>query len=134
VIVLDTHAWVFFVEGQPLRPKAVSEINQARQEGNLAISAMSCWEVSLLVRKGRLTLSPDIGVWLDRALSIPGMSVAPLTEKVAIDAANLPGAFHDDPADRFIVATARVFGATLVTRDHAILRYAGQGHVKALGC
>jgi PIN domain nuclease of toxin-antitoxin system len=68
-------------------------------------------------------------LWLDAALAEPGPIVEPLSARVAIESCELPGAFHGDPADRMIVATARVTNATLMSRDRRILDYAAGGHV-----
>ena len=67
-----------------------------------------------------------------RALAVPGLSLAPMTPDIAVEACYLPGDFHGDPADRLIVATARVEGATLVTRDAGIVAYGRVGHLSVL--
>lgn len=64
----------------------------------------------------------------------PGIRLAALTAEIAIDTSYLPGAFHSDPADRMVVATARRLGAAVVTRDRKILDYASAGHVAAMVC
>jgi PIN domain nuclease of toxin-antitoxin system len=67
----------------------------------------------------------DTLLWIERALDEAGLSLYPLSPAVAVASNRLPGAFHSDPADRIIVATARELGATLLTRDEAILAYSG---------
>ena len=89
-----------------------------------AVSAISFWEVALLVRKGRLRLEQSLGVWR-RDLLGRGVIELPLGGATCIAAAQL-GYFHADPADRFIVATARELGATLLTADDKILAWSGR--------
>lgn len=86
----------------------------------------------MLVAKGRLHLNLEVGIWLDRALSLPGVDLLPIEPAIAVDSVRLPGVFHADPADRLIVATARHWPATLMTADRAILQYADAGHLEAI--
>lgn len=95
------------------------------------MSAITPWEIALLAGKGRLALGRDTGAWIEEALALPGIALAPITPAIAVDSVGLPGDFHADPADRLIIATARHADATLFTVDHAILDYAATGHVKA---
>lgn len=88
----------------------------------------------MLASKGRLRLSGDHLEWVKNALQIPGLSLIALTPEAAMEASNLPGQFHGDPADRLLVATARHLGATLVTADECILEYGRQKHVRFLAC
>ncbi len=80
----------------------------------------------MLEAKGRIRLSKDCLAWVQEALSAPGTSLVPLTPEIAVESSRLPGKFHGDPADRILVATARLLGATLLTRDERILAY-GKG-------
>ncbi|WP_027781085.1 MULTISPECIES: type II toxin-antitoxin system VapC family toxin [Burkholderia] len=130
MIVLDTHALVWWVAGDPaLSRKARSAIDRARSEGALAASAISAWEIAMLVRNDRLALTMDVDAWLATVAQIDGMRFVPVDADIAAKSTDLPGAFHKDPADRMIVATARRLGAPLVTRDEKIRAYA---HVKTL--
>ena len=70
--------------------------------------------------------------WVDRALQAPGVYLAPLDALSAVESTLLPGEMHGDPADRFLIATARTQGKALATRDRAILDYAKQGLVGAV--
>jgi PIN domain nuclease of toxin-antitoxin system len=76
-----------------------------------------------MVTRGRikLTISPD--EWLDYAINKTGLTVLYLNSKVALESCNLPGKFHKDPADRIIVATARVSRSQLITKDKKIIDY-----------
>lgn len=87
------------------------------------MSAVSVWEVGMLDAKGRIRLAKDCLTWVTDALAAPGMALELLTPPIAADGTHLPGAFHGDPTDRIIVATARILGATLVTKDARILEY-----------
>ena len=73
-----------------------------------------------------------MNLWLEAALAEPGPIVEPLSAGVAIESCQLPGNFHRDPADRMIVATARVINATVMSRDRRILDYATYGHITAV--
>ena len=96
------------------------------------VSAITPWEIGMLVAKGRLVLDRDVMDWLQAALALPGIRVAPLEPAVAVASTRLPDDLHGDPADRLIVATARHLGATLITADAALLAYGRLGHVGVL--
>ena len=83
----------------------------------------------MMVARGRIEIKMTSEQWLDYAIRKTGLRVLELTPKVAVESCELPGDFHGDPADRIIVATARVNGATLVTKDQKILKYP---HVKSI--
>jgi PIN domain nuclease of toxin-antitoxin system len=121
VLVLDTHAWVWWVsKPEKLSRKQRSAIDRARQRGGdtLLLSVISGWEVALLVQGGRLRLPMQLEAWLDQAMSIPGLEIAPLTVPIIAAAARLSGL--RDPADMLIVATALQYGAPLLTNDRRI--------------
>jgi PIN domain nuclease of toxin-antitoxin system len=134
LLVLDTHVWVSATaEGKSaLRPEAAAAIERAGRAGRLGVSAISVWEVCMLDEKGRLRLIPDRLEWVRRALTAPGLSLLPLSPEVAAESTRLPGDFHGDPADRIIIATARVNAGTLLTKDRRLLAYAKAGYVKAM--
>ena len=131
--LLDTHIWIRLLNGDPLLQSAVflNGIREREQQGKIRIAAISLWETAMLVSKGRLSLSMPVREWLEKAVTMPGLSVLQLTAEIAADSCFLPGDFHGDPADRLITASARVHSATLVTFDQAILTYAAEGWVKA---
>jgi PIN domain nuclease of toxin-antitoxin system len=116
VIVLDTHAWLWLVsEPSRLGRAAVEAIDRATEVG---VSAISCWEIAMLVVKGRLSLGRPALEWLEQSLSGSRMILVPIDPTIATLAATLPA--HGDPADRLIVATALAHDALLVTKDQAI--------------
>jgi PIN domain nuclease of toxin-antitoxin system len=89
----------------------------------MGVASISLIEVCMLAVKERVALTVPIREWLIRATDNAGIEILPITTGVAIDAFNLPGLFHKDPVDRQIVATARVYGADLITKDQRIREY-----------
>lgn len=134
LLLLDTHCWIWAQLGlvQNLSRAALQSIKDAEREGNLRISVISIWELAMLESNGRIALPMNVRTWVDQALSKPGISVTPLTPDIAIESVHLPGDLHGDPADRMLVATARVLGATLATKDARLIRYSRQRRVKAI--
>lgn len=123
LILLDTHAWVWWVDGsRELSKKARDAIDAAAREGALSVSAISCWEIGTLVARGRLELTISASDWIARSEALPYLTVHPIDARIALRAAELP-AVHKDPADRVIVATALVLGASLVTKDRRLRGY-----------
>jgi PIN domain nuclease of toxin-antitoxin system len=133
LLLLDTHALVWSVEERPrLGSAAKRAINIAARLNQVAVSAISPWEVALLVSKGRLKLSTDVMVWVREALSKQGINLIPLEPEIAVASTRLPFDMHADPADRILVTTARQLGATFVTADKALLEIAKKGHFRAM--
>jgi PIN domain nuclease of toxin-antitoxin system len=118
VIVLDTHAWVWWTS----RPERLSA--RARQaidaEAALGVSVVSCWEVATLVRRGRLGFDRDVLVWVKQALALPRIELLPLTPDVAVAAGSLPESFPGDPVDRLVVASALAARSAVATKDARI--------------
>src|ERR1700691_4521290 len=134
LLLLDTHCWLWAQLGliERLSRAGLEAIRSAELEGNLRISVISIWELAMLEKRGRVALPMNVRTWVEQALSKPGIAVAPLTPEIAIESVHLPGEMHGDPADRMLVATARVLGAKLVTKDAQLIRYSRQRHVRAL--
>ena len=133
MIVLDTHVLIWAVDGERrLGTEARAAIAAAEQADGIGISAITPWEIALLAERDRLRLAREVGAWIAAALALPGIELIPIEPAIAGDSVRLPGAFHADPADRFIVATARHYGAPLLTADYAILSYAAGGHVQTI--
>lgn len=99
----------------------------AREE--IYISSISCWEIALLVRKGRLELTIPVEDWIARSEALPFVQFVPLDNRIALRSNHLPGELHEDPADRIIIATALMLGASLVSKDSKIRDYP---HVKTV--
>lgn len=130
VIVLDTHVWLWWVHGDPsLTPNQKAAITPAEKD-EIGVSIISCWEIAKLVEKGRLELPCPVRDWLTQALDYPGVTLLELTPEIVVESTELPGQFHRDPSDQLIVASARIYQATLITSDVKILGYS---HVKTIG-
>lgn len=132
LIVLDTHALVWWVSDQRnlLGPAARAAITKfEKREATLLVSAISAWEIAVLVSKSRLMLSMDVEEWLDHVASLPAIRFIPVDRLTSVQSIRLPGEFHPDPADRIIVATARRLNVALVTGDQKIRDYS---HVKTI--
>lgn len=133
LVLLDTHVWVWLLNGsERLGPKARKAIQRSLVEEAVLVSAISPWEVAMLVGKGRLVLDRDVGEWVQAALSLPGFRLEPVSSEVAVASTRLPGKIHSDPADRMIAATTRHLGSTLITADQLLLDYGKDGHIKTL--
>ena len=123
MIVLDTHIWVWWVHEDKRLTQAQREAITANETDTVGVSAISCWEIAKLVEYGRLELPSPLEDWFEQALNYPGVQLLALTPEIAIESTRLPGEFHRDPADKIIVATARIYGFSLVTSDDKILNY-----------
>lgn len=125
LILLDTHALIWLDQDDPaLGDRARELADGALSEGALAVSAISFWEVAMLAAKGRIAINlPLAQWWLDFMRA--GMLEIALDGEIALAATKL-GNLHPDPADRFIVATARALGATLLTADRRLLDWSGR--------
>jgi PIN domain nuclease of toxin-antitoxin system len=122
VIVLDTHIWIWWVDDNARLTEQHKKWIQDYQSQGLGISVISCWEVAKLVEKNRLILSIPVEEWLKTALAYPGVQLLNLTVPIIVESTQLTG-FHNDPADQIIVATAKVYGYSLLTADAKILNY-----------
>lgn len=118
MIVLDTHAWIWWInESDKLSDKAKIAIQQSDSVG---VSAISCWEVAMLVSKERLGFSVDVQEWIEIALKRPKVKLLPITPEIAVRSTRLSGNFHGDPSDRLIVATSLMHKSHLVSKDRKI--------------
>jgi PIN domain nuclease of toxin-antitoxin system len=126
VIVLDTATWIWRAsDPKRLTTSARRAIDEAE---SALVSAISVWEVAMLVAKRRIQLDRPVEQWVDIALALPGIQLAPLEPAIAVRSTKLPGEFHPDPADRIIVATALENAVPIVTPDVRIRSYP---HVQA---
>ena len=133
-VLLDTHALVWLVQGEQLRPEAREAIRIAASSEAVFISPISGWEVANLVRKQRLILNRDVEDWFEAAIRIPGLKLTELSSTILIKSAFLPADPPSDPADRILISTARRNSFRLITRDRQIINYSRAGHVDALTC
>ena len=124
MIVLDTHAWVWFVSNpESLSRKASAAVEDAVGENRVFISSISAWEVALLVTRGRLELTMEVDEWIARSESLPLFQFVPVTNAIAVSSVLLPRPLHADPAARLIIATAHSLGAPIITKDKRLRRY-----------
>ncbi len=125
MIVLDTHAWLWWASDQDRIPSRARRMIQSTTHAGdpIHISSISTWEVAMLVEHGRLELTLDVAEWIAQAEAVPSFEFVPVDNRIALRAVGLPGFPHRDPADRLIVATALGLGATLVTGDQRLRRY-----------
>jgi len=125
-LLLDTHIWIWSqVAPERLAPKVLSALGA--RDAEIWLSPISVWEFLLLVERRRLILNVDAEEWLDAAWSSAAVREAPLNREVARRSRTVRVP-HEDPADRFLAATAQVYDLTLVTDDEHLL--AGRGFAK----
>jgi PIN domain nuclease of toxin-antitoxin system len=130
LIVLDTHAWVWWLDDpRKLPARARKAVNEAAADEAVYISTISTWEIMLLASGGRLEFRMDARDWISRSEALPFIHFVPVDNPIAIRSVRLPGSFHKDPADRIILATAMTMGAPVVSSDSRIKEYS---HVKSI--
>lgn len=122
-VVLDTHVWVWWLLGQPdLSPTERRKLDDLAEHEPPLLPAVCLWEAQMLHSKGRLILDIPFDRWLPEAAQPAVVRIAPLTVDVVLALQALPASFHGDPADRLVVATARVAKLPLATHDKRIRR------------
>jgi PIN domain nuclease of toxin-antitoxin system len=131
-LLLDTHVWIWLMLGDKLSLKNQTLIEEHASSGRIFLSSISLWEVSMLAAKNKIHLDRPCNEWIDAALKEPKINVITLTPAIAVESAYLPGEFHGDPADRIIVATARIEILTLLTKDEKILSYSKNKYLNAI--
>ena len=124
-VLLDTHIALWLEGGDPrLRPSTREIIDRHWENGGtVLLSAVSVWEIALLVDAGRLDLDIRVDDWVDRFLDYPGIEAAPLDHRSAARSYQLYGLEHHDPADRLLIATAIELNCAFVTYDEPITRF-----------
>jgi len=133
LILLDTHVWLWLAGGRPtLSPSARALILEASAQDALFLSPISLWEIALKSSRGKLELHLPLRHWMQQAVDLTAIHLLPISVEIACDCADLPAAFHGDPADRIIAASARATGFTLLTHDKALLQLGSAGHFKAV--
>ena len=121
-LLLDTHVLIWASE-DPTKLGKTTRALLVDDKQQLHVSAISLLEIARLVSLEQIKLTSSVGSWTERALHALGATITVIDEKIAIEAYALPGAFHADPADRLLVASARHLGLRLVTADSRILAY-----------
>ena len=125
-LLLDTHVWIWHLEGDDTQwARATGPLlDRVGSASRLLVSDISSWEVAVKAGRGKLTLSIDVAVWLQRAERAPGIRFLPLDRSLLLLSTRLPGTVHADPADRMLLAAALLHHVPLVTADRAIIEYA----------
>ena len=125
MILLDTHALVWWVAEPKRIPAKARRVIDAAVKANeaIAVSSISVWEIAMLVARKRLAFTIDADAWIERVEALPFLTFIPVDNRVAVRSVQLDGFPHRDAADRLIVATALGLGATVVTADGRLRRY-----------
>src|SRR5712671_3751124 len=133
-LLLDTNAAIWLSRDE-LKTSASEKLDEGARLGVATyLSPITAWEVGLLVSRGRLSLGITPQRWFARILAMPNVHLAELSPDILMASSFLPGKPPRDPADRILLATARDLGATLVTRDRALLHYSEEGQVSTIPC
>jgi PIN domain nuclease of toxin-antitoxin system len=128
-LLLDTHIalWLDSGDGR-LRPSTRALIDGSWcNGGTIFLSAVTAWEIALLVDTGRIDLDLPVEAWVERFVGRPGIEAVPLGYGAASRSYRLPHLEHRDPADRLLIATAIELACPLVTYDERIARF-GKRH------
>lgn len=122
---MDTHIWLHYQGFTKAMSRPTEKaIDEAAERGAVFVSVISIWEIAMLVREGRIELSGSIDWWTERALEQPGITLLPFSPAIAIESVSLPYPMDNDPADRILVASARVERMTMVTSDAKMQSFA----------
>ena len=120
--LLDTHVLIWWLNDPDQLSAAQRQVvHAAAADSPLLVSDISLWEVATLFDLGRIRIAPPLREWLEKAVARPLVRRQDISPAIAAELASLPDTFHRDPADRVLVATARVLGATLLTQDQRII-------------
>ena len=127
--LLDTHVLIWALADPNQIPPRCRRLLLDAANHPLGVHSISLWEIATKVAGGKLSLDKPIRDWIAAATRPPFVEILPLDAAVAVESAQLPGGFHKDPADRMIVATARIHGLILLTKDQLIRDYT---HVRTM--
>lgn len=129
-LLLDTHVWMWAAEDpRRLGPKLRALLENEHRERS--VSAVSTLEIARLVWSGDIVLQIPLADWVATSLADLRADSLPVTDEIAIEAYRLPEPFHRDPADRVIVASARLHQLTIATADERILDWSHVSTVDA---
>lgn len=123
MILLDTHVWWWAISEPENLSVSARQLISDTSLGQHCVASISLWEFAMMSQRGRIQLTITPQQWLSFALQTANTRVLPISPSIALDSCGLPGEFHKDPADRLIVATARMSHITLVTKDRKIRDY-----------
>lgn len=123
-LLLDTHVWIWLMLGdERLNLSFRHAVEQNKEKELIFVSAISVWELGMLVERKRVQLEIDCLDWVEQAFECSNVNLIPLTPHIAIQSSRLPETPHGDPADRILIATAHEYNAILITHDQKILDY-----------
>lgn len=129
MILLDTHVWWWAISEPESLSVSARQLISDTPMGQHYIASISIWEFAMMSQRGRIRLTITPQQWLSFAFESANTQVITISSSIAVESCNLPGEFHKDPADRLIVATARVSDLKLVTKDRKIRDYS---HVETI--
>lgn len=133
MILLDTHVLLWLANDDArLGEQARIVIKEAAASRAIVISAISFWEIGLLIEKQRISMPLPLADFAALVSTTKGIRVTPVNSRIAVESGSLPAGLHGDPGDRLIAATARVLACSLLTSDTKLLEYSALGHVRTL--
>ena len=133
-LLLDTCVLVFSSTGVKMSEDGLNVLEEALGADTAFVSPISAWEIGRAMSLGRIASPLSPLEFYRRFVGLDGVEQCDMPPEVLVSSSYLPGELHRDPMDRILVATAREYDMTILTRDRAILDYAAAGHVKALAC
>jgi PIN domain nuclease of toxin-antitoxin system len=129
--IIDTHILIWsLIEKDKLTQNEITSISQAQLDGLLLISSISLWEIAMLVNKKKINVFARVVDFLADIENLHGIQIIQIDSKIASESISFTNNFHGDPADRMIVATAKVHSANLITRDQKIIQWARNGEIR----
>ena len=130
-LLLDTHVWIWLLNGSSElnRKEYLNLIQNYARHDAVKISAISVWELGMLVAKKRLSLSKDVNLWVKESFKGHGLFLEPLSIDILLESTQMGDEFHGDPADRLIISTAKMLDAVLMTADDRIIAYCKKHHM-----
>lgn len=126
MILLDTHILIWWFEDpRKLSDVALKTVEKAIKNHDVYVSSISIWEIYMLVQRGKLHLKIEVDDWIERVEGLPFMNFLPIDNEIASLSVKIGQNMHADPADRFLVATARRLGVAIVTADVKLRNFSG---------
>ena len=121
------------LNGDAILPLKIRKlISESLLKADVYISAISCWEIAMLEQKKRIILTEPCLSWINNGLKLSDIQLVELTPEVCVESCALSDNVHGDPADRMIIASARITHSHLMTRDKSILAYGKKHHVNVI--
>ncbi len=132
--LLDTCAVIWKANGDRLREPGASALKERDSGPLLHVSPITAWEIAALESKRKILIARNLDRWFHEFCSLSRVSLEKLSHSVLISSIQLPGNPPTDSIDRILIATAREYGYTLVTRDKRMLAYGKLGYVQVVEC